>query len=238
MERAPRGEPEQSVLPMGGGRVRLSTTWKDDPEQVEMIEEWQLAPEGPAAANAAAACRKSLLLMRKWRRSDRLKGPGPWTTEIGSPPQQPNASGSGGGGGGKASLMVAENASLNPVWHSRDAPLYWEYVVTNIPYPKSVYSVVIDAEKQQLVLRTSNKKYFKRWSVDALKRRDLTLEMDSIAFAHEGTTLAIRYRKPVSEVAREVEREKDVIGLARGKHLNGIKGTGGGGDTAPECKSS
>ena len=55
MERAPRGEPEQSVLPMGGGRVRLSTTWKDDPEQVEMIEEWQLAPEGPAAANAAAA---------------------------------------------------------------------------------------------------------------------------------------------------------------------------------------
>jgi len=153
MDRTPRGEPEKSILPISDGRVRLSCIWRSDPDQPEMIEEWQLQPQGPAAR--AAAGRATLLLHRKWRRNDRLKGASPWVVEIGSPPPPAAAAakaagvaagGKGGkgegGGDGRGKALVAEAAG-NPIWHSRDATHYWEFLVTCIPYPTPTYSVTV-----------------------------------------------------------------------------------------------
>jgi hypothetical protein len=136
-------------------------------------------------------------------------------------------------------MMVAESAGLNPAWHARDAPQFWEWVVTNIAYPKATYSVTVDAEKQQLVLRTTNKKFFKRWSVDVLRRRALALEQDAVTFAHDpkAKMLVIRYRKPSSEVQRELQRERDVLEMVKtGGRVGG--GGGGGGNANPECNPS
>jgi hypothetical protein len=33
--------------------------------------------------------------------------------------------------------------------------------VRNLPYPKEVYEISVDQEKNQVVIRTTNKKYFK-----------------------------------------------------------------------------
>ena len=133
MDRPPKGEPEQSVLPMHEGRVRLSCTWKADPEAPEMIEEYQLAKKGEKPPSGQPP-RVANLLLRKWRKSDRLNGPGPWTIEFGSAPAAPPSSG--------AASQVRVNAA-NPIWHSRDSALFWEWAVTNIPYPPDTYSVTV-----------------------------------------------------------------------------------------------
>jgi len=77
------------------------------------------------------------------------------------------------------------------------------------------YCPQVDAEAQQLVLRTTNKKYFRRWSVDALRRRGLALDATALQLAHEGTTLCIRYRKPLPEVEAEALREKELLEMLK-----------------------
>jgi hypothetical protein len=196
MERVPIGPVEQSVLPMTE-RIRVSCTWIDDPEkvliychvdyhtrlfilfapygQVEMIEEYRL--DG-----------KSLQLQhRKWRRNDKLKGPTPWMIEFGTSPIPPAPNG--------AKNTVSESAS-NPAWVALDQGLYWLFKVDNISFPIDTYSVQVDDEKQQLVLKTTNKKYFKRWSIGPLLRSSTPLDISSVSMVHEGGCLFIRVSIP------------------------------------------
>ena len=95
----------------------------------------------------------------------------------------------------------------------------WEWRVRNLPYPKETYSVTLDEEKDQLVLRTSNRKYFKRFHVPALRRLGLTLEQPAVSFDHSGTTLVIQYEKP-----------DDVI------EAEAAQGVGAKEGAAPDCK--
>jgi len=97
----------------------------------------------------------------------------------------------------------------------------------------------VDSEKQVLVLRTTNKKFFKRWGVDPLKRRGLHLEEAAVSFGHDGksSTLLIRYRKPESEVHAELERERDLLGMLRGGP-GGLANRGTDSETPPDCETS
>lgn len=67
----------------------------------------------------------------------------------------------------------------------------FQFRVRNLPYPEDVYSVTIDEEKQEIVVRTSNKKYFKRISVPDMKRNGLKLESDKLTWAYKNNTLII-----------------------------------------------
>ena len=125
MDREPRGPVEQSVLPLSDGKIRVSCTWKDDPELIEMIEEYQFDSKPRDTG------RSSVLLMRKWRKADKLKGPSPWCVEVGVSSLN---------SGGK--LAVSESSS-NPAWCPCDESDYWAFHVTNIPYPIDVYSVEV-----------------------------------------------------------------------------------------------
>lgn len=233
MERTPHGQPEQSILPLHDQRVRLSCSWKDDPDQVEMIEEYLL--EENTIKNEPN--RKTKLLTRKFRSNSNLKGPSPWVIEIGQLPTLPSVD-RGGGAGGK--FMVQASAS-NPQFIPKDSALFFEFIVTNIPYPKDIYSITVDDDKQELILRTSNKKFFKRWKIAALVRRNIMLEPERINFSHHDTTLTIQYRKPDSVIREEIEWEGNVINLLR-KGLGGTGGEGGTGGSGenqpPECKTS
>jgi len=125
------------VLPMHEGRVRLSCCWKADPEAPEMIEEYQLAKQGEQPQPGQPP-RVATLLLRKWRRTDRLRGPGPWVIEFGSPAKAAAGGPSGGGGG-----RLVRESTANPIWHARDTFLFWEWAVTNIPYPVETYSLTV-----------------------------------------------------------------------------------------------
>ena len=63
-------------------------------------------------------------------------------------------------------------------------------------HQKGTYQLSIDEEKQQVVLRTSNKKYFKRFCVPSLRRTGIDLEPSRLSLEHANATLTIRYAKP------------------------------------------
>ena len=53
-------------------------------------------------------------------------------------------------------------------------------------------------DTQQIVVRTSNKKYFKRISIEDMERAKLRLSGGALSWGHENATLIIQYKKPAA----------------------------------------
>merc|ERR1712178_272310 len=89
-------------------------------------------------------------------------------------------------------------SSSNPIFLRKDTPEHFQWRIRNLPYLADVYSVTVDHEKQQIVVRTSNKKYFKRIDVEDLSRvtPPLMLEEERMSWVHQHNTLIISYTKP------------------------------------------
>merc|ERR1712091_198574 len=94
-------------------------------------------------------------------------------------------------------------SSSNPIFLRKDTPEHFQWRIRNLPYPADVYSVTIDHEKQQIVVRTSNKKYFKRVAVEDLMRLNLKLKDESLTWKHQHNTLIISYTRPIEVVQAE-----------------------------------
>merc|ERR1712216_584829 len=77
--------------------------------------------------------------------------------------------------------------------------------VRNLPYPKPTYSVTVDTDQNQIVIRTANKKYFKRIDVEELDRARVPLEESQLSWDHENNTLILQYKKPAAVIAKERE---------------------------------
>ena len=72
----------------------------------------------------------------------------------------------------------------------------FQWRVRNLPYPESTYSVTIDEADNKVVIRTTNKKYYKRFGVpemDMLKKR---LDPDDLSWYHRNNALVISVRAP------------------------------------------
>merc|ERR1711976_171620 len=96
----------------------------------------------------------------------------------------------------------------NPIFLRKDTPEHFQWRIRNLPYAASVYSVTVDHEKQQIVVRTSNKKYFKRIDVEDLARLGLKLKEESLSWKHQHNTLIISYVRPQEVVKAEQESLK------------------------------
>ena len=57
--------------------------------------------------------------------------------------------------------------------------------------------IEVDHSKQQIVLRTTNKKYYKRFDIPDLKRLGLKIEESSVAWKYVSNTVIISYDKPI-----------------------------------------
>ena len=64
----------------------------------------------------------------------------------------------------------------------------------------------MDHNTQDIVLRTTNKKYFKRFDIPDLKRLGIKLDESNIAWKYQNNTLIIGYDKP--EKIKELDRKK------------------------------
>jgi len=64
----------------------------------------------------------------------------------------------------------------------------------------------VDHNTQDIVLRTTNKKYFKRFDIPDLKRLGIKLDESNIAWKYQNNTLIIGYDKP--EKIKELDRKK------------------------------
>ena len=59
--------------------------------------------------------------------------------------------------------------------------------------------------RRQIVVKTSNKKYYKRIDCEELDRLRIPLEPAGLSWNHENNTLIIQYKKPAQVMAKERE---------------------------------
>ncbi|XP_056441635.1 protein DPCD [Gadus chalcogrammus] len=139
------------------------------------------------------------LLVRKWRSRNPLGAPGSWEAEVGEPFSALASA---------DSEMIKENLS-NPVFLRQDTKTTFQWRIRNLPYPKEVFSVEVEPADRCCVVRTSNKKYYKKFVVPDLERCQLTLDGSALSFTHANNTLIISYKKPkeVLTLERDLLRE-------------------------------
>ncbi|XP_075697151.1 protein DPCD isoform X5 [Rhinoderma darwinii] len=141
------------------------------------------------------------LLVRKWKEKSALGACGQWQIEVGEAPSpivgalQPD--------------LLKENCS-NPVFMRKDTKTSFQWRIRNLPYPKEVYSVTVDKKERCCVVRTTNKKYYKKFSVPDLDRCQIDLDESALSFAHANNTLIITYQKPKEVLAVEEELQKEL----------------------------
>ncbi|XP_051560619.1 protein DPCD isoform X1 [Myxocyprinus asiaticus] len=147
------------------------------------------------------------LVLRKWRCKTALGGQGQWTLEVGD--TSPKA---------VTTDLIKENSS-NPLFMRKDTKTSYQWRIRNISYPIEVYSVSIEPMERCCVIRTSNKKYYKKFSIPDLDRCQLPLESTALSFTHANNTLIVSYKKP-NEI---LTLEQELVG-----ELKKLKGTNEG----------
>lgn len=128
-----------------------------------------------------------VLLRRAWKVKGKLGGEGKWDVEIGDP--IPEAT---------PHIETAEivESTDQPIVSRRNTRVNLEWRIRNLPYPIETYSVSANNEEKHIVVRTTNKKYFKKLQVPELMRLNVPLEQANIQFSHQFNTLIIVYKKP------------------------------------------
>lgn len=111
-------------------------------------------------------------------------------------------------------LMQAN--SSNPVFIRKDTNDRFEWRIRNLPYPKDNYIIEVDHQKQQIVLKTVNKKYYKRIEIPDLRRVGLEIDEAAIAWRYTNNTVIIGYDKP-NEVK---QRDHEMLALAAQAAVN------------------
>mmetsp|Transcript_11710 Transcript_11710/g.25925 ORF Transcript_11710/g.25925 Transcript_11710/m.25925 type:complete len:192 (-) Transcript_11710:126-701(-) len=173
------GEP-QTICIRADGRKKVHTTYPDESEVVEEFDE-----------------KTNALLLRKSRKPTAIGRDGEWVTEVGQDSMSMRFD--------PSKDMLAPSSS-NPIFLRKDTPSDFQWRIRNLSYPKSVYAVTCDHAAQQIVVRTENKKYFKRIDVPDLQRASLKLEDGSLTWDHSHNTLVISYKKPNKVVEMEAKR--------------------------------
>jgi len=159
------------------------------------------------------------LMVRKWRKKSELGGVKNWEVEIGEADRVHPSLAMG------TEHLMENNA--NPISSRLDTKRAFQWRIRNLPYPLSVYDVKVDTnDSTVIVVRTSNRKYFKKLSVPDVKRCGLKLSPEKLSFSHANNTLVIQYQKPV-EILKD---EKLLVDEFRKMNVSG--------DGDAECKQS
>ncbi|KAM4636559.1 protein DPCD [Discoglossus pictus] len=140
------------------------------------------------------------LLLRKWRLKSALGAYGQWQIEVGEA-QVPTV--------GALPPDFLKESNANPVFMRKDTKTSFQWRIRNLPYAKDVYSITVDQTDRCCVIRTSNKKYYKKFSIPDLDRCELDLNDNALSFAHANNTLIVTYQKPkeILTIEEELQRE-------------------------------
>ncbi|XP_075894787.1 protein DPCD [Nelusetta ayraudi] len=156
------------------------------------------------------------LIVRRWRNKNSFGAQGQWELEVGDPMTGPGAP--------PEPEVIRENFS-NPVFTRKDTKTSFQWRIRNLPYPRDVFSVSVEPSERCVIIRTSNKKYYKKFSVVDLDRCLLPLDGTALSFTHANNTLIVSYKKPKEILTLEQELLKE---------LKKLKGTGEG---DADCKT-
>ncbi|VUZ39052.1 unnamed protein product [Hymenolepis diminuta] len=145
-----------------------------------------------------------IIIERKWKRVPMLGGEGIWTYEIGQEPE-------------KSDPDIRESAT-NPIFCRTDTKQAFQWRIRNLPYPVDTYQLSVEDNDSVIVLRTTNKKYFKRITVPDLERLGIRLNSSLLSKNYANNTLVISYIKPENYLTFEKELKAE---LAKTKPLSG-----------------
>nr|XP_025129822.1 protein DPCD isoform X1 [Bubalus bubalis] len=106
--------------------------------------------------------------------------------------------------------MMRRRTNYLPIFVRKDTKMSFQWRIRNLPYPKDVYNVCVDQKERCVVVRTTNKKYYKKFSIPDLERYQLPLDESSLSFAHANSTLIISYQKPKEVLVAESELQKEL----------------------------
>ena len=81
--------------------------------------------------------------------------------------------------------------SNNPIFLRKDSETRFEWRIRNLMWPKEVYSVSVDHDNQQIVLRTTNKKYFKRIDIPEMKKLGIPIQDENVSWKYANNTLLV-----------------------------------------------
>lgn len=202
------------------GKLRVQTSYSDGTEK---IEEWCTTKSKSSPSTLGMASdkenQKRVLLLRKWKPNNITgiqntfgsRANNVWEYEVGDDTSS------------RSSLSIVQiqdddprSASsfqcqmlmnpLSPSWHVEMTDKLFVYKLKQCPWPESNFIVDIDNDTQEIILRTQNKKYYKRFQIPALVRMKEHLDKNSISLSHDGNNnqLKITYKKP--EKLMEVEK--------------------------------
>ncbi|XP_058045369.1 protein DPCD isoform X2 [Ahaetulla prasina] len=141
------------------------------------------------------------LLLRKWREKNALGAHGNWEVEVGEPTILP---------AGALDREFIKESNTNPVFMRKDTKSSFQWRIRNLPYPKDVYSVSVEKDQRCCVVHTTNKKYYKKFTIPDLDRFQLPLDSTALSFTHANNTLIITYQKPTEILAAEEELLKEL----------------------------
>ncbi|XP_029915861.1 protein DPCD [Myripristis murdjan] len=141
------------------------------------------------------------LIVRKWRCKSTLGAQGQWQIEVGESLTAAGAS--------LDSELIKENCSC-PVFMRKDTKTSFQWRIRNLPYPKEVFSVSVEPSERCCIIKTSNKKYYKKFSISDLDRCQLPLDCSALSFTHASNTLIISYKKPKEILTLEHELLKEL----------------------------
>ncbi|XP_063963926.1 protein DPCD-like [Lytechinus pictus] len=150
------------------------------PDGRELVEEYDLKTND--------------LIVRKWRSKNVLGREGKWEIEVGEQFRPPAAS-------GEADFLM--ESSSNPICTRMDTRQAFQWRVRNLPYPIETYSLSVDQDSNGCIIRTSNKKYYKKFVIPDMERAGLSLQQSCFTMAHSNNTLIITYKKPTEILALE-----------------------------------
>lgn len=202
---------------ISGGRVVKQATIS----QGRKILVTELPPLGAAELHEEYDVITDELLLRKIRHKTTVGAFGAWEVEVGH----------------AATAFVPEKdllkeSSGSPVVLRKDTADCVQFRIRNLNYAPDVFAVGVDAADQMsLVVRTTNKKYFKRLQIPELVRAKLPLEQAAVSFEHERATLIISYKKPLYLLAAENEDRK----LRSSMKFSRLDDPKGGGAPPAEC---
>ena len=92
----------------------------------------------------------------------------------------------------------------------KDTEKRFEWRIRNLPYPKETYQIEVDHNKQEIVLRTTNKKYYKRFDIPDMKRLGIQLEDSEVAWKYQNNTVIISYDKPEKILEFDKKKKQDL----------------------------
>ncbi|XP_055307672.1 protein DPCD isoform X2 [Sitodiplosis mosellana] len=89
------------------------------------------------------------------------------------------------------SNFLVKETDIMPILTKRITRHNIEWRIRNLSYPIETYLIKVDNAKRSIVIRTTNKKYFKEIHVPELSRCNLLPQLDAMSIIHQHNTLII-----------------------------------------------